>query len=395
MPDTAVDPAPRQSARTSAGASQEVPGSQEGSVRVDTTTYPAALSVLIPTFRRTPDLHRCLSALAMQERLPDQVVVTVRDIDAETREYLSGRLAADAGMRPPSVLPICIVMLQQEGVVAAMNAGVAAARGDIIALIDDDTAPHPDWLRRIAARFGAEDAADIGGVGGRDWQPVERGVAHPVGLVSWWGRVTGNHHLGAGAERPVDVLKGANSAYRAAPLRAAGFDPRLAGRGAQVHWELALGLAFRRAGWRLIYDPSIALDHFPAQRFDGDTTARGLFNARAQRDTAHNETLILLDAFDGIRRPASFCWSVLVGTRGTPGIAQCVRLQLARSSDSEPARLVATLKGRMAGLASYLRLRRQGVRYPASPLPRPGAPSGSPARERGSAESLTGQEQRA
>ncbi len=302
------------------------------------------ITVIIPTYRRPNDLCRCLEALKRQERPADQIIVTVRDSDGETAAFLRSYNHAP--------LPLHIVRVSVPGVLAAMTAGLEEAEGEIIALTDDDTAPYPDWLRRIEAHFAADPKA--GGVGGRDWQPVERGNRTTVGKIQWHGRVVGNHHLGAGAAREVDVLKGANCAYRAEPLKRIGFESRLRGGGAQVHWELALGLAMRQAGWKLIYDPAVAMDHFIAQRFDADQNLRGIFNAEGIQNSAYNETLILLSYFPPLRRTVFLLWAFLIGTKGEPGPLQVPRL-LARRDRHVWSRSRATYVGRLAALQTVIR----------------------------------------
>src|SRR5215216_1661030 len=99
------------------------------------------ISVLVPTYRRPGDLARCLAALSAQQRRPDEVVLAVRDTDEETRTFLS---EADLSPLPPRIVPVAA-----PGVVAAMNAGLTASAGTIVAMTDDDAAPRPDWLRRI------------------------------------------------------------------------------------------------------------------------------------------------------------------------------------------------------------------------------------------------------
>src|SRR5207247_3046342 len=105
----------------------------------------------------------------------------------------------------------------------------------------------PDWIQRIELHFQRDD--ELGGVGGRDWvhraAKVENGAAATVGRVRWYGRVIGNHHVGVGEQREVDVLKGANMSYRRAAVQVIGFDEQVRGSGAQVHFELALGLAVK------------------------------------------------------------------------------------------------------------------------------------------------------
>lgn len=297
------------------------------------------LSVLIPTYRRPQDLCRCLAALAAQTRPVDEVVVVVRDTDSETRRFL-----ADC---PPALPGLRIVFVSESGVLAAMTTGLAQTTGAIIALTDDDTAPYPDWLERIEACFAQN--PNIGGVGGRDWQANDHRSRQVVGKIQWHGRVIGNHHLGVGDAREVDILKGANCAYRAGPLKEIGFATRLRGDGAQVHWELALGLAMRRAGWKLVYDPAIALDHFIAQRFDDDANHRGFFSASGLSNSVYNETLILLAFLPPLRRAAFLIWALLIGTWGEPGPLQVPRL-LARRDKNVWQRLSAASRGRLEAI---------------------------------------------
>ena len=301
------------------------------------------ITVLIPTYRRPQDLRRCLLALEAQTRQAEEVLIAVRDSDEETRDFLTGCSTA---------LPLRVVTVGDPGVLAAMSAGLAEAKGDIVALTDDDTAPYPDWLARMEAHFAAD--PKMGGVGGRDWQPVERGSRSVVGIIQWQGRIIGNHHLGVGPPREVDVLKGANCAYRAEPFKKIGFESRLRGNGAQVHWELALGLAMRRAGWKLVYDPAVAMDHFIAQRFDADTNLRGKFNAEGIHDSAYNEAFVLLTYFSPLRRAAFILWAFLVGTASEPGLAQVPRL-IARRDRHLGSRLRATYAGRWGAVNAALR----------------------------------------
>ena len=149
------------------------------------------ISVLIPTYRRPQDLCRCLEALKRQTRPADALLVTVRDGDAETHGFLADY---DQGALPLEIVPVAA-----PGVIAAMCAGLDAAGGDVIALIDDDTAPRPDWLERMEAHFASDPS--VGGVGGRDWQANDHRSRPVVGKVQWHGRVVGKPppRRGAGA----------------------------------------------------------------------------------------------------------------------------------------------------------------------------------------------------
>jgi glycosyltransferase involved in cell wall biosynthesis len=296
------------------------------------------ISVLVPTYRRPADLVRCLGALARQTRPADRVIVVARVGDDATAAVL----------RESRALPLSVVIVQQGGVVAALNAGLDTVDADVVAFTDDDAAPRGDWLARVAAHFAAD--ATLGGLGGRDWihhgAKLEDGVRRVVGKVSWFGRCVGNHHLGVGPPREVDVLKGVNMSFRTRALDGIRFETRLLGGGAQVCNELGVSLAVKQRGWRLVYDPAVAVDHYPSIRHDEDQ--RNAFSHEAVRNAAFNETLLLCEHLDGLHRIVFLAWALAIGSRAAPGFAQWLRL-LVQHFDTATRRFAATLAGRIAG----------------------------------------------
>jgi cellulose synthase/poly-beta-1,6-N-acetylglucosamine synthase-like glycosyltransferase len=211
-----------------------------------------------------------------------------------------------------------------------LNVGLAAAIGEIIAITDDDAAPHLDWLERIEEHFLADDR--VGGVGGRDWvyQPGSQAPEQvaddrliSVGQLQWFGRTTGNHHIGVGVAREVDILKGANMSYRRSAILGLGFDERLRGAGAQVSNDMGFSLSVRKRGWKLIYDPIVAVDHYPASRFDADR--RNQFDFDAYSNAAYNQTIIMISFLAKGSCVAYLLWSILIGTSGCFGILQMIR----------------------------------------------------------------------
>lgn len=309
---------------------------------------------MIATWRRPDALRRCLAAVDAQDHAAAEVVVAVRADDGATWAQLGSCSLESSTLRT--------VRVEAPGVVTAMNAGIDAAAGDVIAFTDDDAAPRTDWLARIHAHL--EQSADVGGVGGRDWvhsgAEVKDGAEPVVGWLAAYGRHIGNHHLGAGGPREVDVLKGVNMAFRRGALEGRRLDPRLRGSGAQVHWELALCLAAKRAGWKLLYDPAVAVDHYPAERFDQDgrTDTPSL---PALADEVHNETYALLRWLPWWRKAAALAYGVGVGSRRAPGLVTAAE-QWLRDGDRAAlgARLVACERARLAGLRTSVRARRPG-----------------------------------
>jgi GT2 family glycosyltransferase len=249
------------------------------------------------------------------------------------------------------------VKVDVPGVVAALRAGLEAASGEIVAITDDDAAPWPDWIERLEAHYRAP---SVGGVGGPDRLPDDRGRTFdprtPVGRVRPYGRVVGNHHLGAGPPRAVDVLKGVNLSMRRHAVPESALDARLRGDGAQVHWELALCLALRGAGWTLVYDPAVGVDHFPARRFGVDQRERRPLRALA--DEVHNQTYALLRWLPPWQKPLALASGLLVGTRRAPGLLMFLE-RLPREADRRALgrRLRVALRARCAGLRTALRTR--------------------------------------
>lgn len=278
-------------------------------------------SVLVPSYHRPTDLARCLAALGAQSCKADRVVVVTRANDFETTEV--ARAWQDR-------LPLEIVHVDVPGVVQAMNAGLKSCSGDVVAITDDDAAPRPDWLAQILAHFAADPG--LGGVGGRDWihrnGGLENGNIRRVGRILWYGRIVGNHHLGAGPARDVEILKGVNCAFRLAALGQVGFETSLLGDGAQVHWELCLCFAVKRAGWRLLYDPAITVDHFPAPRFDLD--GRDRFDAGAAANRIFNFRLAVGGGLPFWRRSRVIAWYSLIGSADDPGIFRLLLMAIRR-----------------------------------------------------------------
>lgn len=300
------------------------------------------IGVLVPSYRRHRDLRRCLAGLRNQSRRADEVVVVRRHDDVATRDVVAE--FADLGVRE--------IVAWQPGLMHALTCGIVEMRSDFVAMTDDDAVPRPDWLALIEATFRQD--SRVAGVGGRDAIAAEdvlqSGGRPVVGRLQWFGRFIGNHHLGIGPARDVDALKGVNHCYRLDLLHQTWLRLRLRGQGTQVHSELSIGLNLVRSGWRLIYDPAILVDHFPAVRHGEH--ARDAFCGAALSDEVHNETLALMHHLTPLRRVVFLAWALTCGTRAYPGIL-CWLLEGARRRPHMSSRLLATQHGRWLGVRSW------------------------------------------
>jgi glycosyltransferase involved in cell wall biosynthesis len=119
------------------------------------------ITVVIPTYRRTALLNRCIKALFEQrfDNTQFEIIVVSDGPDAETQNILNNWCGYN--------LPVLRFMplSQKKGPAAARNHGWQNASGQIIAFTDDDCIPDNNWLSEIAKHCHAhEDVAITGKV---------------------------------------------------------------------------------------------------------------------------------------------------------------------------------------------------------------------------------------
>ncbi len=222
-----------------------------------------AVSVVVPTtFERLDALRRSVAALLAQDH-PDFHVVVVDN----RPEAAAGRAALSDDPR------VSVAPAARRGISAARNAGVRAARTDLIAFTDDDVEVDPGWLRAIARAFAADPAIDCvtGLVLPKELEtPAQIWFEHSgstlaqryAAVVHGGGRPGRFKVDGAFVYRGVFGM-GANFAVRRGVLDAlGGFDEALgAGTPAGGGEDLLLFTRLVHLGHRIRFDPSVHVFH--------------------------------------------------------------------------------------------------------------------------------------
>lgn len=105
----------------------------------------ADISVIIPTIGRQKALHNCLNSLSRQSILPDEIVIVDNSADSKC---LPGR-SNSSYLLSGTKINIKYIREARRGVAYARNAGIKAAKNDLIAFIDDDCIADKDWIEKI------------------------------------------------------------------------------------------------------------------------------------------------------------------------------------------------------------------------------------------------------
>ena len=200
---------------------------------------------------RLEDLARGLAGIDAQTRPPLEVVVVVDR---------NPSLLAEVARRWPGLH--VVPNADHGGIAGARNTAVAAAKGDVVAFLDDDARPEPDWLERLAAAYDDPHVQVVGGWVAAAWD--DRRPAHLPPELDW---VVGCSHRGRPTVRTdVRNVTGASISLRRALVdRVGGFDERVSRKDAGLatcdDTEFCIRVTQRLPGSRIVTEPTAVVHH--------------------------------------------------------------------------------------------------------------------------------------
>ncbi|MFL5802452.1 MAG: glycosyltransferase family 2 protein [Roseiflexaceae bacterium] len=172
-------------------------------------TTPPELSVIVCAYseQRWDDLVAAIDSLRRQTIPPGEIIVIIDHNPA---------LLARARASFPDV--VVLENSQRRGLSGARNSGVAAARGAIIAFLDDDAEAAPNWIAQLLAGYSDPRVVGVGGAIEPLWQQPR-----PGWFPAEFDWVIGCTYRGTPASAaPVRNLIGANMSFRREVFVAAG-----------------------------------------------------------------------------------------------------------------------------------------------------------------------------
>jgi len=117
------------------------------------------LDVVIPTYNRASLLTKALGSL-LNARIPPGLDVRIIAVDNNSTDNTKATIA-EAVERSNG--RVSYLFEKQQGRSPALNAGIAAATGDLVGFIDDDEEIDASWYETILAAFTEHDVDFIGG----------------------------------------------------------------------------------------------------------------------------------------------------------------------------------------------------------------------------------------
>ncbi len=226
---TQADRTPKPSLRVVREAFAEIPFSSR-------LPWPR-VSVVVCTYNGARTIRDCLDGVG-RLAYPDYEVIVVDDGSSDATPAIARQYDCR------------LIQTANRGLANARNTGLAAATGEIVAYLDDDAYPDPDWLTYLAATFLRSSYAGVGGPNiappgdGPIAECVARAPGGPVHVLT--------------TDREAEHIPGCNMAFRKWCLEAiGGFDPqfRTAGDDVDLCWRL------QERGWALGFHPAAMVWH--------------------------------------------------------------------------------------------------------------------------------------
>ena len=124
-------------------------------------TQAGDISVVIcaHTEARWEQLVRAVESLRRQSLAPREILVVIDHnlalADRACHQLADTRVIENSG---------------RHGISGARNSGIAAARGGVVAFLDDDATAAPDWLEQLLASYSSPSILGVGGAIEPHWQ---------------------------------------------------------------------------------------------------------------------------------------------------------------------------------------------------------------------------------
>ena len=284
---------------------------------------PPTASVIVVTLDRPDCLLKCLQCLFAQTVKPLQVIVVDGSPAGQSRAIVQR-------------FPQALYLQNPHGyghMTLSRNIGLSHARGDVVAMIDDDAFAEPPWLEHLLEVYADP---KVGGVGGRAINnlPEPDVPADQIGRLWPNGCLAANFHADPKRIIEVDHIIGCNMSFRRDVLLKLG-GLRDDFPGTEVGEDTDISLRVRRLVYKIMFNPAACVFHVGAPH------ARGRrFGVRYEFFHRRNNFILLLRNFG----PRPIVWRYLGRTSFLAGLSAI------RKTGNALLRLLAHFAGAAVGI---------------------------------------------
>jgi GT2 family glycosyltransferase len=323
------------------------------------------ISVVVANWNRRDLLRACLASLQRQGGVDFEVIVVDNGSDEGSAEMVSSEFGAAAGA-PVTLIRNC----ENRGFCAANNQGIGRARGDFVALLNNDAEAEPGWLMALWRVF--EGRPQVGMAASKILVYEDPRRIDKAGHLIYLDGQNRGRGMGALDDGRYDRLEetlwpdGCAAMYRKQMLdEIGGFDEDFFAYGDDAE----LGLRARIAGWQCLYVPDAVVRHHRGATL-------GLASSRRLELIERNRVLLAVKLFPGsllwrnglyyLARLAAGAWASLRGAGETslfPGWGGKVRMARALiAGDLEALRLAPRMWRKRRELRKMRKLSARDVR---------------------------------
>jgi GT2 family glycosyltransferase len=216
-------------------------------------------SIIVLSWNGVDYLPGCLESLLCQDFRDSEIIIVDNGSTDRSAELVETQFPTTRLIRNERNL----------GFAAGNNVGLAAATGDVLVLLNQDTRVRPDWLAHLLHGVTSDPRVGIGGC--KILYPDEQTIQHAGGIIRL--PLAFPEHLGYrqrddgrwDEQREVDYVTGAAIAFRRDVLEAIG--PLDEGFYPAYYEDVDLCARARAAGYTVTYFPRASLVHLEASSF--------------------------------------------------------------------------------------------------------------------------------
>jgi GT2 family glycosyltransferase len=223
------------------------------------------VSVVLVTYNQWPFTELCLKSIALAQKRFPRIGLEVIVVDNCSSDETRARLREASGIQ-------VVAHETNLGFAAGVNAGIRKARGENVALLNNDTVVPPDWLAQFLAHAGRIEAPGV--IGPSSNTEILQSLPQPrySGLGEFFRYASGVKNTREGEWDTLPKISGLCMFIPKAVIERVGLFSEEYGLGYFEDDDYCLRV--REAGFKLVWAKDIYVHHFGSMSFEGNRISK-------------------------------------------------------------------------------------------------------------------------